>query len=138
MRLGWTIVPEGLKFADGSKVRDDFNRVMTTAFNGASNLAQPGGLACLDDEGLEEIETLIECVPPRGRRRRRASVAAVRGVVSCRRRRGVASRRRRRRRHECAQPSRASSDAIARASSRRDRAAERDRVPLGRRGDTTT
>lgn len=32
---------------------------MTTAFNGASNIVQSGGLACLDDEGLEEINVLI-------------------------------------------------------------------------------
>jgi len=60
VRLGWTIVPSGLKFADGSLVRDDYNRVMTTAFNGASNVVQGGGMACLDDAGLAEINTLIE------------------------------------------------------------------------------
>ncbi|KAL7543227.1 hypothetical protein ACHAXR_012532 [Thalassiosira sp. AJA248-18] len=60
VRLGWTVVPDELTFADGSKVRDDFNRVMTTAFNGASNIVQGGGLACLDDEGLSEINTLID------------------------------------------------------------------------------
>ena len=60
VRLGWTVVPDELTFADGTKVRDDFNRVMTTAFNGASNIVQGGGLACLDDEGLEEINTLID------------------------------------------------------------------------------
>merc|ERR1719201_593364 len=60
VRLGWTIVPSGLKFKDGSLVRDDFNRVMTTAFNGASNIVQAGGLACLDEEGQKEINELIE------------------------------------------------------------------------------
>lgn len=60
VRLGWTIVPSGLKFSDGTPVRNDWNRVMTTAFNGASNIVQSGGLACLDDEGLQEIETLID------------------------------------------------------------------------------
>ncbi|KAJ1460856.1 aspartate aminotransferase [Pelagophyceae sp. CCMP2097] len=59
-RLGWTVVPNTLKYADGSKVRDDFNRVMTTCFNGASNIVQAGGMACLTDEGLKEIDTLIE------------------------------------------------------------------------------
>jgi len=54
VRLGWTVVPAGLKFKDGSLVRDDFNRVMTTAFNGASNIVQAGGLACLDDEGQKK------------------------------------------------------------------------------------
>jgi LL-diaminopimelate aminotransferase len=60
VRLGWTVVPDELTFSDGTKVRDDFNRVMTTAFNGASNVVQGGGLACLDDAGLAEIDTLID------------------------------------------------------------------------------
>lgn len=60
VRLGWTIVPSDLKFKDGSPVRDDFNRVMTTAFNGASNIVQAGGLACLDPEGQKEINELID------------------------------------------------------------------------------
>lgn len=60
VRLGWTVVPSQLKYSDGSLVRNDWNRVMTTAFNGASNVAQAGGLACLDDEGLKEIDTLID------------------------------------------------------------------------------
>lgn len=60
VRLGWTVVPSNLKYMDGSLVRDDFNRVMTTAFNGASNIVQAGGLACLDEEGQKEISTLID------------------------------------------------------------------------------
>eukprot|EP00339_Tiarina_fusa_P013804 CAMPEP_0117075418 /NCGR_PEP_ID=MMETSP0472-20121206/53171_1 /TAXON_ID=693140 ORGANISM="Tiarina fusus, Strain LIS" /NCGR_SAMPLE_ID=MMETSP0472 /ASSEMBLY_ACC=CAM_ASM_000603 /LENGTH=437 /DNA_ID=CAMNT_0004800913 /DNA_START=50 /DNA_END=1363 /DNA_ORIENTATION=+ len=60
VRLGWTVVPSDLKFSDGSPVRDDFNRVMTTAFNGASNIVQAGGLACLDPEGQQEIDDLID------------------------------------------------------------------------------
>merc|ERR1712127_897253 len=60
VRLGWTVVPAGLKFKDGSLVRNDFNRVMTTAFNGASNIVQSGGLACLDPEGQDEIKALID------------------------------------------------------------------------------
>ena len=59
VRLGWTVIPNTLKFSDGSLVRDDYNRVMTTAFNGASNIVQDGGMACLTDEGLEEIQSLI-------------------------------------------------------------------------------
>lgn len=60
VRLGWTVVPSSLTYSDGSLVRNDFNRVMTTAFNGASNIVQSGGLACLDDAGLKEIDTLID------------------------------------------------------------------------------
>jgi len=60
VRLGWTVIPSKLKFKDGSSVKTDFNRVMTTAFNGASNIAQSGGLACCSKEGLAEIKTLID------------------------------------------------------------------------------
>uniref|UniRef100_A0A7S2Y9Q2 Aminotransferase class I/classII large domain-containing protein n=1 Tax=Entomoneis paludosa TaxID=265537 RepID=A0A7S2Y9Q2_9STRA len=60
VRLGWTVVPSSLTFSDGTPVRNDFNRVMTTAFNGASNIVQSGGMACLDDEGLAEINSLID------------------------------------------------------------------------------
>lgn len=60
VRLGWTVVPSDLKFADGSLVRNDFNRVMGTCFNGASNIVQAGGLACLDPEGQAEIDSLID------------------------------------------------------------------------------
>jgi LL-diaminopimelate aminotransferase len=60
VRLGWTVVPSDLKFADGTPVKQDFNRVMGTAFNGASNIVQNGGMACLDPEGLAEINTLID------------------------------------------------------------------------------
>ncbi len=47
-RLGWTVVPDALRFADGSKVQDAFVRVTSTVFNGASNLSQAGGIACLE------------------------------------------------------------------------------------------
>lgn len=60
VRLGWTVIPSSLTFKDGTPVRQDFNRVMTTAFNGASNIVQSGGMACLDDEGLAEINKLID------------------------------------------------------------------------------
>ncbi len=47
VRLGWTVVPKALKYGDGSSVHADWNRVMSTCFNGASNIVQAGGLACL-------------------------------------------------------------------------------------------
>jgi aspartate/methionine/tyrosine aminotransferase len=50
VRLGWTVVPEELKFADGTPVIQDFNRVMSTCFNGASVIAQAGGIACMSDK----------------------------------------------------------------------------------------
>lgn len=60
VRLGWTVIPSDLKFADGTPVKQDFNRVMATAFNGASNIVQNGGMACLDPEGMKEIDILID------------------------------------------------------------------------------
>ncbi|CAN1284712.1 LL-diaminopimelate aminotransferase, chloroplastic, partial [Linum perenne] len=53
VRLGWTVVPKELLFSDGFPVARDFNRVVSTCFNGASNIAQAGGLACLSPEGLK-------------------------------------------------------------------------------------
>lgn len=60
VRLGWSIVPNDLKFADGTSVNKDWNRVVTTLFNGASNIAQAGGLACLEPEGIEAMKNVID------------------------------------------------------------------------------
>eukprot|EP00898_Chlorokybus_atmophyticus_P008424 jgi/Chlat1/8583/Chrsp82S07959 len=59
VRLGWTVVPDELLYADGSPVIKDFNRIMTTCFNGASNVAQAGGLASVEPEGWAAIEDLV-------------------------------------------------------------------------------
>ncbi len=59
VRLGWSVVPNELCFDDGTPVRNDWNRVMTTVFNGASNIIQQGGLAALDSEGFQELEGLV-------------------------------------------------------------------------------
>ncbi|MBI4440081.1 LL-diaminopimelate aminotransferase [Candidatus Woesearchaeota archaeon] len=59
VRLGWSVVPNELKYADGYPVRSDWNRIVTTLFNGASNIAQHGGIAALDDKGLKEIKSLV-------------------------------------------------------------------------------
>ncbi|XP_017971084.1 PREDICTED: LL-diaminopimelate aminotransferase, chloroplastic isoform X2 [Theobroma cacao] len=59
VRLGWTIVPKQLLFSDGFPVAKDFNRIVCTCFNGASNIAQAGGLACLSPEGLEAMQEVI-------------------------------------------------------------------------------
>lgn len=50
VRLGWTVVPEALKFADGTPVIQDFNRVMSTCFNAASAISQAGAIACMSDK----------------------------------------------------------------------------------------
>ncbi|CAG9466469.1 unnamed protein product [Pedinophyceae sp. YPF-701] len=59
VRLGWTVVPEALKFADGTPVQQDWTRVMTTMFNGASNVVQAGGLAALSDDGWAEVLSMV-------------------------------------------------------------------------------
>ncbi len=60
IRLGWTIVPEELKYDDGSSVKADWNRVTSTIFNGASNIAQAGGCAVLEEQGLREVSHLVK------------------------------------------------------------------------------
>lgn len=59
VRLGWTVVPRGLKFEGGALVINDWNRINTTLFNGASNIAQRGGLAALTEEGRRETRSLV-------------------------------------------------------------------------------
>ena len=44
-----------LRFDDKTPVRQDWHRLITTFFNGASSISQEGGLAALSDEGLQEI-----------------------------------------------------------------------------------
>jgi LL-diaminopimelate aminotransferase len=55
VRLGWTVIPKELKYDDGSSIRADWNRITSTIFNGASNIAQIGGCAVLEDDGFQEI-----------------------------------------------------------------------------------
>jgi len=59
VRLGWTIVPEELHYEEGGSVRADWQRIATTCFNGASNIAQAGGVAVLEPQGLQEVELQI-------------------------------------------------------------------------------
>ncbi len=67
VRLGWSVVPNDLKFADGSLVNKDWNRVNTTLFNGASNIAQAGGLAALDEQGLKDMKEAVDYYLENGR-----------------------------------------------------------------------
>jgi LL-diaminopimelate aminotransferase len=59
VRLGWTVVPRELTFEGGAPVSKDWSRVMSTLFNGASNIAQYGALAALDDTGLAEMRQTV-------------------------------------------------------------------------------
>lgn len=60
VRLGWAVVPEELKYEDGHSIRADWNRITSTIFNGASNIAQAGGFAVLEEAGLSEIKKLTQ------------------------------------------------------------------------------
>jgi LL-diaminopimelate aminotransferase len=60
VRLGWTVVPKELKYAGGESINADWARICGTIFNGASNIAQAGGLAALETEGIKEIRELCD------------------------------------------------------------------------------
>jgi LL-diaminopimelate aminotransferase len=59
VRLGWAIVPQELKYEDGSPVSKDWQRVINTLFNGASNIVQAGGLVSFTTAGLKETKELV-------------------------------------------------------------------------------
>lgn len=61
VRLGWTVVPKELETEDSpaGRVRELWNRRQCTMFNGASNVAQEGGIAALSPQGEKEcLETV--------------------------------------------------------------------------------
>ncbi|KAL3515561.1 hypothetical protein ACH5RR_022463 [Cinchona calisaya] len=60
VRLGWTVVPDELLYSNGFPVLHDFNRIICTCFNGASNVAQAGGLACLSPEGFKALHSVVD------------------------------------------------------------------------------
>lgn len=62
VRLGWTIIPDELLYSNGFPIINDFHRIVTTSFNGASNIAQAGGLACLSSGGLKVIKIYSICL----------------------------------------------------------------------------
>lgn len=60
VRLGWTVVPEELKYRDGAKIKPDWMRINSTFFNGASILSQKGGIAVLSEQGMKEVHTQVQ------------------------------------------------------------------------------
>ncbi|XP_060673678.1 aminotransferase ALD1, chloroplastic [Ziziphus jujuba] len=60
VRLGWTVLPEELLYSNGFPVIKDYNRIVCTCFNGASNIAQAGGLACLSSQGYQAITNVVD------------------------------------------------------------------------------
>ncbi|MDO8486868.1 MAG: LL-diaminopimelate aminotransferase [Candidatus Curtissbacteria bacterium] len=62
VRLGWTVVPMGLvcKNSPQGKLNMLWNRRQTTMFNGASNIAQEGGLAVLSPKGVSQSQKVVD------------------------------------------------------------------------------
>jgi len=58
VRLGWTVVPKEITYADGGSARADFNRVFGTHFNGACNVAMAGGLAVL--KNMDKVQEVLD------------------------------------------------------------------------------
>lgn len=56
IRLGYSVVPKELRFKDGGSVRDDWIQIQQTFFNGASQLAEAGGIAALQNESASLYE----------------------------------------------------------------------------------
>lgn len=61
VRLGWSVVPKSLVAEDSEpgELNRFWLRRQTTFFNGASNIAQQGGLAVLSEEGLQECAEVV-------------------------------------------------------------------------------
>jgi LL-diaminopimelate aminotransferase len=62
VRLGWSVVPKELTI-EGTregKINAIWNRRQTTMFNGASNIAQEGGIAAISEEGIKENQKIID------------------------------------------------------------------------------
>lgn len=61
VRLGWSVVPKTLRLENGDETTINrlWNRRECTFFNGASNIAQAGGLAALEEEGRKECLSLV-------------------------------------------------------------------------------
>lgn len=62
VRLGWSIVPKALLAEDGVEgvLNQYWNRRQMTMFNGASNIAQEGGLAILSPEGQRQTHEQVD------------------------------------------------------------------------------
>ncbi len=60
VRLGWCVIPEELKYDDGKSVKEDWDRLISTFFNGASNIAMSGGIAALEPEGFNEMRQTMD------------------------------------------------------------------------------
>ncbi|MEM4326064.1 MAG: LL-diaminopimelate aminotransferase [Candidatus Pacearchaeota archaeon] len=59
VRLGWCVVPKDLTYDDGYLIWNDWNRIVSTIFNGASNIAQRAVFRFLNENGIREIRETV-------------------------------------------------------------------------------
>ena len=59
VRLSWIVVPKELLYSSGFPITKDYNRLVYTCFNSASNIPQVGGLACLSPNGYLATSTVL-------------------------------------------------------------------------------
>ena len=59
VRLGWTVIPKGLQFESGHSIWEDYFRLFSTLFNGASNIAEYGGISVFSKKGWKEVQKRI-------------------------------------------------------------------------------
>ena len=60
VRLGWTVVPKDLLYSNGFSIRKDYNRLVYTSFNSASNIPQAGVLARLSPNGYLAMNIVLD------------------------------------------------------------------------------
>lgn len=60
VRVGWSALSKDLSYPDGGSIFADWKRVISTTFNGASNVAQAGAVAALSPEGWSEVQDQID------------------------------------------------------------------------------
>lgn len=60
IRLGWTVVPRAIEFEGGECVWKDWMRMHAAIYNGASSIAQHGGVAVLEEEGWNAIKEITD------------------------------------------------------------------------------
>jgi LL-diaminopimelate aminotransferase len=62
VRLGWTVVPKALvvESTEPGRVNQLWRRRQSTFFNGASNIAEQGGIAALSEQGRAECQRVID------------------------------------------------------------------------------
>lgn len=60
IRLGYLVVPSELTYADKSSIQEAWKKIVSTLFNGASNLAQAAGLAALAPQAIEYQKKVVQ------------------------------------------------------------------------------